>query len=255
MVKSKTTKIDLSSYRTSEFVDRVVELLSLPSAVQRILKSGAYGLIAAITLAFLFLAATNKFSIGWAIFFGAYAIPAGIIGGLASGIASFIHRSLEHMVKLVDLLFENTKKISADLRSVSDGEKSLPSARDLVNETYNQILLQTIKEVLNKNFGLFGSPIFFVYRLTLNQFVRQAIKLIPKTDEDIHEAEDVISTTTNAVTNHEDKLIARLSWAQTRLGAITGSAKKLVIAPCYAILVAVFCLLLIPVLFVWHFFM
>ena len=48
MAKPKKTTIDLSSYRTTEFVDRVVELVSLPSAIQRIIKFGAYGFLAAI---------------------------------------------------------------------------------------------------------------------------------------------------------------------------------------------------------------
>ena len=89
----------------------------------------------------------------------------------------------------------------------------------------------------------------------MNRLVRQAIKLIPKEQEDIQQAKNLIGETTNAVLEREDQLLAKLTSTQQKLGALGGWAKAMLIGPCYAILAVVFGLLMAPVLFVWYFFM
>jgi len=247
------TSIDFSKYRTTELVDTIVELVSLPNAVRGILKSGLFGVVIAVICVVVLLILTGDFNIVWSTLLGAYAVPAGVAGGLAFGIAGFIRKSFDNMSLLVDLLFNLTRQIVNDAGDVFGGKTQLPNARDLVSEVYNQILLQSLKQAINSNFGWFGPPIFAAYRLTLNRLVRQAIRLIPKKHQDLEDATTVIKSSVETVTTNESQIVANLETAQKRLGSLSGTIKTLVLWPCYAILALVLTTLVTPIVLVWFF--
>ena len=243
------TQIDFSQYRSAELVDTIAEIISLPNALFGVIKWAFIGLCCLAIAVYSILAFNGNLNLLNAALFEAYAIPAGLIGGVAFGISNFVRRSLDNMSKLVDLLFNVTKQIAGDVTGLSTGDKEMPATRDLVDDVYHHVILHCLKSSTTKIFGIFGMPVYWLYYLTLNRMVRYAIAFIPKA-----EANQIAKETIQAVAEAESdgsKISTVLIWAQKQVQAITGKARWVVLMPCYLILSAIVVFLLSPLAVGW----
>lgn len=254
--KTQKTNIDFSKYRTPELIETVVEIVSLPGAFREIINWVFYGLIGLAMAVVAALWLTDNLTLFWTALFQSYSVPAGMVGGLAVGIAEFVRRSFNNMSKLVDLLLTTTAVVSRDLRDVSSGQKTMPPTRDLIHDVYEQVILIVLREVLGTLFGIIGRPVYWLYRLTLCRFVKQVIRFIPGD----HEVEGSSLGTTlvsaaGVVADQQTGIEVTLRWVNEKLQQVGGWIKLLVLTPCYVVLSCVVTAILSPILIAWYVFL
>ena len=255
-MRKQKTQIDFKKYQTPELVETIVDIISIPGAMKSLFKWAVYGLLGLTLMVGFILWLTGNLTFIWTTLFELYSIPAGTLGGVALGIAEFIRRSLNNMTRLVDLLLETTARIATDIRDLSSGDKEMPPARDLVQDVYEQVILVTLKQAISMVFGFFGGPIYWLYHLTLNQFVRVAIqRLLPKS-ESTKTAEQLASTLAVAGTATDEKgvVVSSLRWTQDKVGMIGGWLKLLVMIPAYCVLAFIIGIILAPLALTWWWF-
>ena len=76
-------------------------------------------------------------------------------------------------------------------------------------------------------------PVYWFYHLSLNQFVRAAIRFIPKDETQLSPE---LVTAIEGISDNEGLIISRLRWSQEKIQAVSGWVKLLVMIPCYIVL-------------------
>lgn len=253
MTKPQKTQLDFDKYRTPKLISTIADIVSIPGAIGSIRKWVVIGVGGLILFVVFWLKVTDSMTLFWWAAFEAYSVPAGALAGLAIGVAEFIRRSLNNMTQLIDLMLETTMQVAVDAQGLTSGETEMPPTRDLVEDVYEQVILEITKEVLDSMFGFLAKPIYGLYHVTLNQLVRITIKLIPGTTEVTPELTEKIEMASR-LTDDQGRVIRSLRWTQQKLAGIGGWIKLLVILPCYSIVFVIIGLIVLPLGLAWWLF-
>ncbi|MFT5124958.1 MAG: hypothetical protein ACI9TH_001837 [Kiritimatiellia bacterium] len=150
MQEPSTNPIDCPLYRTSELTDKILGIAPPVNTFRTIFK-----VVLGLTIGLLILLPLmlkGQIKPGWLTVLERYALPAGIISGLALGIAEVLRRSLTSMLEIVDRLIDLTERISADWRSIRTGDRTLPAPDELLQLAYTQVFLPCIETALADSF-------------------------------------------------------------------------------------------------------
>ncbi|MEM7454901.1 MAG: hypothetical protein AAF456_11180 [Planctomycetota bacterium] len=243
-------KFSLQSYRTPELFETVKELVSIPGAFRKLAGWCMFG-----GFVMLIIAVVAFFS-GWiqglwAVFFCAYSLFFGVVGGLAVGIADVIRRSSAGMLKLVDLLFGVTEQVAKDFRNLSSGDQKLPPTRELVQMVYADVILPVVENAVGGMLGFLGQPVLWIYRQSLGRAVHAAIKLIPveatkEEEQKLEEAKDGMKNVAGAIAQREEKILGNLQKARKAVAGIGGTLRAVVMIPCYIVFTLLLLVLIVP---------
>lgn len=252
----RAKKIDFKKYRSPELADSVTDIIDVRGKFVGGLKTmffsfGAFLLLVGILFWIKGNFATFTLAAG-------YSIVAGAVFSLVMAIAGVVKRSLSEMEQLVGLLFSTTNQVAQDVSSLGQGDVELPSARELVEGVYGDVLLPAVEQVVAKSLGFVGKPLLFAYRMTLGRIVRKTIKLLPdsalaESSEQLKVKADSIMKDLKSVGSKKSQIDTTLTWAQDHLGALSTKAKFLVLLPCYVIASIIVLAVSIPlvVLYFW----
>ncbi len=256
-VASKRAKIDFAKYRSDELLNAVLDLVDIRgiyvNAIVKILL-GALLLGAIGGLAFWFRVQTI-----WVwIPVVAFCVFAGGFAGGIFGIAEVIRKSLDNMLQVVGLMLEVTKTIARDVASVSDGETEMPTARELVNGVYTEVMLPMVEQAVAEKLGCLGTPVLFLYRLTLGRVMKFVIKVMPDRAvemlEDGNSVEDTggqIMSRLKGIAAYEDRITSVLEWTQEKVKGLGGGFRNFVMLPCYILVAGVFLAVMIVLTLLW----
>lgn len=265
MSDNRSTKIDFKKYRTPELFEALSSLIDWRGTILSGYKNAMFGTLAidAITSVLLCtITYLTQFS-DWRLMllFGIVLI-AGVFcacpGGIFYSIAYFISRSLDNMLKVVDLLLETTKKVARDMDAVRTGESEMPTAKELVQGVYLEVFLPIIEKVISDQLSIFARPALFLYRLTFGRLMRLVIKILPERGleklhgSDLQETADAVTGAMVGVAATEPLIVAALDWTQKRILKLGRWAKFLVLLPCYAICAFVVLTSVLSMASVWY---
>ena len=253
---SEPSKIDFAKYRTPELLESVMNLIDIRGIYVRSAKRVAIGMLAlGVVGGLLFWSRTD--SIYWFAPIVLYCFLVGAIMGLFYAIAEVIRHSLSNMLKVVELMLEVTKKVAADVASVSEGKSKMPSARELVEGVYREVLLPTVERAITSQLGFVGKPVLFLYRMTLGRVVNKVIQWMPdSTLEKIHgqsleqEKKEVLAGMSEVAAN-ESKIVSVLNWTQAKVVNVGARFRFAVMLPCYLICFVLGLVLMIPLVVIW----
>lgn len=169
------TKLDLSRYRTGGLVGNLVELISVPHALRRVVVVTLY-LTTAVCFAIgvIFYQATLS-GIGWLVLC-AYSLIAGFGLGILLGFLRVLSRALVSIEELLKITLKITESAADDYANLQSGATRMPSAGELVEQVYEEVLLPTMEEAVSEAFGFIGRPILWLYRRSIGAAVRYVIK-------------------------------------------------------------------------------
>ena len=246
--------IDFKKYKTPELVASLMEVIDLRGKLTLMFLIASGTLVILVTLiGFIFW---SKASLP--VFFGAlaYAVPAGLIAGVAFAIARTVQKSLQEMDQIVERLFSISREMANDVRSLREGNVKMPTARELVQGVYTEVFLAALEEVFAKQLGFIGNPVLFAYKLTLGRMVRLAINALPDRalsasqldfENDANQISDMITTVADQHELSADEFGALRKGIQY----VGAKAKFVVMIPCYGICAIAVLIVLVPLLFAW----
>lgn len=173
--ESSATKLDLSRYRTSGLVGHVVELISVPHALRRVIVVTLYLSTAVCAAIGLIFAQAELSGVGW-IVLCAYSLIAGFGLGILLGFLRVLSRALASIEELLKITLNITGNAADDYANLQSGTMQMPSAGELVEQVYEEVVLPTIEEAVSEAFGFLGRPILWLYRRSVGAAVRYVIK-------------------------------------------------------------------------------
>ncbi len=186
-----------------------------------------------------------------------YALPLAMICGILVWASEFIRQSSAKVLLVVDLLLDTTQRVAKDYSHIEAGEQKMPSLFTLVGDVYEKLFLRIINEVVHKQLGVIGKPVYFAYRLTIDRVLRLVLRR--KFDNAIsdqggeQELQSVATETMKEVSKNELKIVRGLETARKRIQTTSGRLKSLATLPCYVVLAIASLVLLTPlaILFLW----
>lgn len=168
-------KLDLARYRTSGLVGNLVELISVPHALRRVIVVMLYlGVAVCGTVALVFIRAELS-GIGWLILCG-YSLIAGFGLGILLGFLRVLSRALVSIEELLKIALKITENAADDCANLQSGSSRMPSAGELVEQVYEDVLVPTMEEAVSEAFGFIGRPILWLYRRSIGAAVCYVIK-------------------------------------------------------------------------------
>ena len=174
---TKKAKLDLSKYRSPELVDQVVELISIPKAVFKIFSFAVMGaLICAIFTLLLFFKSETPVWL-WGIFI-LFSMLCGLLCGTSLAFTWLLQGAMSNLEGVLTIVLNTTHLAAKDYGDLQTGEAELPSAGELVQQSYDEILVPTLETATKKAFGFLSRPMLWVYRRSIGAMVKGVIKRV-----------------------------------------------------------------------------
>ena len=247
----QVNEIDFSKYRTDELLSEIGDLIYLPNVFLGFCKMVLLGIF--VFLSVLWAVAELKGLETIALYtLAAWSIAAGLVGGFFLGLAELVRKSLEGVTKIVGLLVRLTGQVVADQRLVSTGSKKLPPPREMMRQCYEKAVLPSVEAVVKRRFSVLGRMGFWVYRMTLGQAVRTAIRYVPigflESRSQIS-AEKLHSNVETAYAESEE-LLGTFQSVETKLASAGNTLTHGIMLPAYGVVALVLLLLSQPYLLI-----
>jgi len=250
-------KIDFAKYRTPELTEAFSDLINVRGIyLSAFIRFACGALLLGALGGLLFWSRTS--SVGWWVPITGYSVFAGCVAGALFAIAELIRRSLSNMLEIVEQLLEVTKKIANDIAAVGEGEIEMPAARELVQGVYKEVVLPTVEKVVADQLGPLGTPVLFLYRLTLGRVVKAAINILPDSaleyaeGQTLEQSKEGMLSGMSKIAANEEKIVGALEWSRNKIVNVGGWFRFCLMIPCYIACVVLTALVLIPLFVAWH---
>jgi len=238
-------------------VGAVFDLVATPKAVFELVRYVVILLLLLPAAVFLIHPAINPDSPAFRFLATVYSFPLAVVLGIVVWTSEFIRRSFSKVLLVVDLLLDTTQRIAKDYSKLYAGEQKMPPLMTLVGDVYEKLLLKILREAVDKHLGLIGKPVYFTYRLTIDRVLKILLRrnIDKSLNENIGEdgLQEIASGIIKDVRENESKINQRLQAARDRIKSTAGKLKALIMWPCYAVVVFISLIVLIPlaILFLW----
>jgi len=170
-------ELDLSKYRTDEVVDKISGVLGLVSALKITFGVVLLVVIGTILLPSAIFNSFREYPVNYI-----WSFCGAVVGVMASVIilpGILLSRILGGLVTTLELLVDILEITLDDINELNSGSVVLPSARQLVQTGYRDIILPIIEDELKSYLPWFATPLIWIYDLIIGKFIRVAINYIP----------------------------------------------------------------------------
>lgn len=168
-------QFDLSKYRTDELVDQLVELVSVPGAVRKVVATAALVGVLAVVACGLIRSYSQLSLLPW-LAVSAYALVASVVIGGLLGILRVLRSALGNIQSLLMQALHITRRAADDYQQVSSGTRKLPTGEELFEQVHSRVLMPAVERAVSKVFGRLASPLLWAYRRTIGSAVSLVIK-------------------------------------------------------------------------------
>lgn len=225
--------IDISKYQTEELQEEIIDLLSVPQAIILLVRTAV--------LVFLGLQGVNALlnyfsenSLTTTLFTSFYMLIASLVLGLALGLLLIAKRILKHIDRILTVMLDISQKIARDYEQVHSGEKTMPTASEIVEQVYSRIIMPAVETAVAATLGIFDTPLLWIYRRTLGGAVRYLIGKLQSTaldEEDAEAIEEGGAKLIEAVGQNAGKIERRLKTAASYTLAASDIVGRVILWP------------------------
>ncbi|WP_425397635.1 hypothetical protein [Aeoliella sp.] len=168
-------QLDLSKYRTDALVDHLVELISVPGAIRKVVATAAVaGLLTAVACG-LIRSYSELSTLPWLVV-SAYSLAASVALGVLLGVLRVVRTALGNIQSLLGQGLEITRRAASDYQQLGAGELELPTGEELFEQVHSRVLMPAVERAVSRVFGFLASPLLWVYRRTIGSAVSLVIK-------------------------------------------------------------------------------
>lgn len=251
----EVAKLDLSQYRTGPLVERLVEVISLPLALLRVVLTMVV-LAIAMPIACYLVLPMEDFSTMMSAGAYLYSIVFGFVLGLLLGIVRVVAIAMRSVEEVLNIILQLTAQAAGDYEHLQSGSKRMPSGGELMQQVYDEVALPAMEKAAGKAFSFLGAPIFWVYRRTLGSAVRFVITSVAGKESDEQE-NDKISTAAEsglaAVAKYSDRIQRFTSAASGIVSGISRRIRVVAMTPLYVIFTGFVLIGTVPLVVMWYF--
>jgi hypothetical protein len=254
---SKPLTIDLEPYKTEELARVLAELLSIPAAFRLLLFTFTGVLVVALICNGVIVTWVQGSTL-WLFLSSLYVLVVAAVLGFMAGMLRVASLILSRSEGLLKLILETSRRIALDYEKVKEGEKQIPSARELTHHVYQQIVVPAIGTAVTKSLGIFGLPLAWVYRKTIGRIVGRFSEVAFASRESASTNEPNAMETKakramEIVANHAETTEARLTKVISLTGTTTRVLQRFLLRPLQFVFAMIALLALVPLGLVWYF--
>jgi len=248
-------KIDLSKYQTSELSEKLVDLLSVPGAFRRIVKTAAFTAILTIVACFL-IREYSDLTLVPLLVVCAYSLVLGALFGLLLGVLRVIATAMTNIESVLKIILAITGKVAGDYEQIQSGKVQLPSGGELVEKVYEGVVFPVIERAISGAFGFLGVPLLWTYNRTIGFAVRRLVKLVNRINVSRGDEQNLTQNVESGMANiskYSETITAYTSKAAELVGSSARKVRFYGMAPMYALFVLFLAVATLPILLVWYF--
>jgi hypothetical protein len=175
---AETARIDLSQYRTGELADQLAQLVSVPGAVGKVLRTSLICSILFSLSCYLMFGFSELSTIPW-FFACTYSLAAGICLGIVLGVLRVMATTLVNVESILGLILDITGCAAEDYEELQTGAMKRPSTTELITQVYDDVIVPVLERTVAGTFGIFSKPLLWAYRRTIGGAVRYLIRRVP----------------------------------------------------------------------------
>lgn len=243
-------KLDLSKYKTPELVDRIVEVINLPSSLASVL---IWALCLALGMAlFCYLISFGGLSIGWIVGLVLFGVLTGGVSGLILGLVRLANRTLENINQVLNIVLDTALMASKDYQGVESGTTTMPTASELSIASYEQVVLPSIEQAALSAFGFLAKPFIWAYKISLNRAVKFMLGKIAYFEKKsvTDQKNEKLKTVLQKASKYNERIQKTLSPVRNFVDSIGKKFRFVIAIPMYLIFFAVLFLSFFGALFI-----
>ena len=246
----EVAKIDLSSYRTGHLVERLTDLISVPSTLRKIVVT--MFVFAVIVVAFVYWAVgLSTMSLApYSLVLG-YSISASLVLGVLFGIVRVIAIAMRHVEEILNIILDITGQAAGDYERLQSGEARMPSAGELIQQVYEEVVLPAMEKAVVGAFGFIGRPVVWMYRRSLGAAVRTMLSQVAKiklTSETERKLEDSTEAGLATTAKYSQKIKAFTKAASSVVSRISSRIRFVAMTPMYLVFLVFMAIGSVPIL-------
>ncbi len=245
-------KIDLATYRTSELVERLTELISVPRSVRKIL-TAAFILTVLSTVACYGIHIYSEITQFTLLCLCAYSLAVGGVFGLVLGLLRIITTASGNVESILMIVMEVTGKAAADYEQIQAGTMRLPTGGELVEQVHGSVVLPVIEQTTAKTLGVLGTPLLWTYRRTVGGAIRRLAGRVNRTQTTTEAGQDLVQDagcSPAPIAKYSETIQTYTSRASELVGNIGAKIRFYTILPMYALFFTALGLAMLPIVLV-----
>ncbi|WP_145247117.1 hypothetical protein [Aeoliella mucimassa] len=217
--KEPLAEIDFSRYRTEDLVDQLVELISVPGAIRKVLKTIGWVLLLATIACGLMRSYAELSLLPWLVC-SVYALLAAVVFGGALGVLRVIRAGLKNIQGILVCSLDVTRKAADDYQKLGNAEVRLPSGSELLLQVERKVIDPALQRAVRSAFGRLGGPISWAYRRTIGSAVSSLVTRLGKSKSPEERENEATRSTLRA--------LAGLNQYSARIESFANSATEMV---------------------------
>lgn len=175
MTQPPPAELDLTSYRSEDLVAHLVDVVSVPGAVRKVLSTAAVATVLAAIACGLLRGMADLALLPW-LAISVYALVACVVLGFALGLLRVVRSALAGVQGVLETSLDITTRAARDYQQLGAGRMKLPPGEQLFAQVHEQVLLPSLERAVSRSFGPLSTPLLWLYRRTLGSAVNWVIR-------------------------------------------------------------------------------
>lgn len=249
----RAKQLDLAKYRTDALVDHLVDLISVPGAIRKVLSTAVVTGLLALVACGLLREYAELSLLPW-LAVSIYSLVASVALGTLLGLLRVVRAALGNIQSLLEQALEITGRAANDYQQLGSGALTLPTGEELFDQVHSRVLMPAVERAVSKTFGLLARPLLWAYRRTIGSAVSLVIKRAsrnPQVAEQHKRIEQLTSSTVGEVAGYADA-VETFTMAATKVVQRVGTRlRTLAMLPLWILFAVAALLACGPALLAW----
>jgi hypothetical protein len=245
--------IDFTKYRRPELTENLSSIVSLPGTFKTILTAGAMAVIVVWVTIPTFFFDRVHWTLLIAVF--SYASVWAIVGGTLLGLVLAVNGKLENLVQVVDVTFEISEHVTADVADLRGGTKKMPTARQIIFGVYDNVVLPALEGVVRGQSKILGGLLFRIYRWSLGRLIARVLRDAPREEDssvnDSPPDDGAELETLDTIDDAAQTIRRRIAGVREYLTTKGTTVRRVVVAPLAFIVACATLIAAIPIIALW----
>ena len=175
MTDRPATEFDLASYRSEELVSHLVDVVSVPGAIRKVLSTAVAVVLLGAVACGLLRSATEFAMLPW-LAASFYTLLICVVLGIALGLLRVVRAAMAGVQGVLETSLHITARAASDYQQLGTGQLKLPSGQQLFAQVHEQVLEPSLERAVSRSFGVLATPLLWLYRRSIGTAVGWVIR-------------------------------------------------------------------------------
>lgn len=249
MTTEPPAELDLAGYRSEDLVAHLVDVVSVPGAVRKVLSTTAMVGVLGIVACGLLRGTSDLSVVPW-LAVSLYALVACLVLGFALGLLRVVRSALSGVQGVLETSLDITARAAGDYQQLGSGHLKLPPGEQLFAQVHQQVLVPSLERAVSRSFGVLSAPLLWLYRRTLGGAVDWVIRRTardPRVEQQHARVQQITQSSLGTLAGYAEAVATFTTAASDKVERVGDRLRFYAMLPLWVALAAATLLAIVPI--------